>query len=288
MRISSLSQRRAFTWIELLVVVIMTVILLALILPAMSKVHRASERTMCMNNLRQIGIATHHYADTHLVAPENKPRGELPPGTLVNASLAVEQRLSWYVELLPYIEEENRYKAIQRDKPWDYSHHLGMTQTMVRVFVCPDWTRDNNSEVTFHTPYVGIAGVGADAATLPLTDPRAGALGYDRALNLSKVPDGTSTTMLVLETADNPGPWAQGGPATLRGLDPSRKPYYGEGCSFGNTHHTKSGWFGKAKATGGTALMLDGSVRWLNHGVSDETLEALATIAGGDKPGSDW
>ena len=73
------------------------------------------------------------------------------------------------------------------------------------------------------TSYVGIAGLGPNAAELPVEDPRAGVFGFDRSTPLIEITDGTATTMAVAETAESNGPWKAGGPATVRGLDPSRR-----------------------------------------------------------------
>src|SRR5687768_11876527 len=103
----SRSARDGFTLTELLVVVAIMAILVGLMLPANRRVRESAARTKCMNNLKQLMLAVHLYEETgRPAAPPSPgladhafPTGCLGPGA------TPEDRLSWLVALLPYLEQ---------------------------------------------------------------------------------------------------------------------------------------------------------------------------------------
>ena len=197
---------------------------------------------------------------------------EFPSGTWPNPNLPPERRLSWYAAILPHLDCQGLYDALDKTQPWDAQVNQIAARARISELRCPDFAAAYTGTPA-PTPFIGIAGVGTDAPSLSKSDPRAGVYGYDRQTTIADIKDGAANTMLIAESGRAKGPWLQGATATIRGLDPANQPYVGQGCQFGGLHAD-----GRANVA-----FADGSVRVVTKTVAPELFEALSTIAGGEE-----
>lgn len=148
---STPQKTRAFTLVELLVVIAIIGILIAILLPAVQQVREAARRTTCLNNLKQVALATHMFHDA---------RGAFPPARTCdppNASKPCSGPDSWFVRILPFVEQNNLHAL------WDVSIDYGMqvqdaVATPVGTFLCG--SRHNVGDANAPTTQVTFGGGG--------------------------------------------------------------------------------------------------------------------------------
>jgi prepilin-type N-terminal cleavage/methylation domain-containing protein/prepilin-type processing-associated H-X9-DG protein len=181
------SARRAFTLVELLVVISIIVILMSLVLPAIQKVRAAANKMVCASNMHQIAIAAHNYHVDYK---------KLPPGYLGPLGANTYQRAGVLAFLLPYVEQDKTFKQLVNSDDngpqfRSYEWHLNQTssqwynvatngglidinvaRTRIKVYVCPS-----------DQPYANVAATGVftyfnypsiNASSLPMLPPPAG------------------------------------------------------------------------------------------------------------------
>jgi prepilin-type processing-associated H-X9-DG protein len=238
--------------------------LLALVLLV---VQEKSHVAGCANNLRQVGQAMNRYRDLH--------DQYFPSATVLNPALKPSQRLSWEAAILTYLSEggpagkrwEKLAGEIAFKEAWDAPANAGLRQN-VAPFLCPAFAHELSPDQVGLTSYVGIAGVGTDAATLPLTDTNAGFFGYDRRIRDEDIPARLDATMTVIETTQNNGPWLAGGPPTVRGVNADETHYIGKSAAFGGLHRK-----------GANVLRADGSVRTVTEDINARLFRQEARLA---------
>ena len=143
-----------FTLVELLVVIAIIGVLVALLLPAIQAARESARRAQCINNLKQLGIASHLHVDTYGFFP-SAGWGDWWVGC-PDQGAGAKQPGSWGYQLLPFIEEAARSQVGRGFKCGDTNSRAAIGQmvaTHIAVFYCPSrrgaksypWTNQNNT-----------------------------------------------------------------------------------------------------------------------------------------------
>jgi len=169
---------RGFTLIELLVVIAIIAVLIGLLLPAVQAAREAARRAQCVNNLKQLGLASHNYHDV---------AGKFPTGMYLHPVMGPTTGLawnnaSWLVLLLPQVEQQPLFNSVNFSMMmgpfigggwrWSPMYAVGDPNSTVRLtvlnsLICPsddspnidNFNPDDMSNVTAAgTSYVGNMG----------------------------------------------------------------------------------------------------------------------------------
>jgi hypothetical protein len=221
------------------------------------KVRAAAARMMSGNNLKQITLAAHSYASNN--------QDKLPPPAIYGrVGKESKPLLSWRVELLPYIEQENLYRQFHLDEPWDSPHNIQLLDKMPPTYAAP---RGFGNAKPHETYYRIFTGPGTLYSSM-VFDPVKGIMVMKSPYTIGNVPDGTSNTIFVVEAGD-PVPWTKPEELTYdpKGPIPPLAGVYRDLFMVG---------------------LLDCSIKSVSRSVKEEHLRAAITAAGGEVLPFDW
>lgn len=235
----------------------------ALLLPAVQQAREAARRTASKNNLKQQALAMHNYYDTF---------STFPPGTVAGTKFKPEERLSFFYELLPFLEQGALYEQMDRTQKWNAGPNDGSAKVAIPSLINPGHVGGPMTKSGYAaTHYAGITGIGKDTGK-GNPDRNSGLWGYDRKLRFRDITDGTSNTIMFMEVKKDIGPWAQGGKSTARPL--TKKPYINGPDGFGS--YFKGGC---------NAALTDGSVHFISENIDPEVLENMVKYNDGNPIG---
>ena len=120
---------RAFTLIELLIVIAVIALLMSILLPSLSKARDQAKRTICMSNMRQIGFAAGFYAEDH---ETRVPRGTDGP--------------IWFMVFMPYLSQRPINDDYRNVKIYRCPSYPNKEQTV--CYVVNGWAFSSDSDMT--------------------------------------------------------------------------------------------------------------------------------------------
>jgi prepilin-type N-terminal cleavage/methylation domain-containing protein/prepilin-type processing-associated H-X9-DG protein len=191
--------RRAFTLVELLVVITIIGILIALLLPAVQAAREAARRAQCQNNLKQIGLALHNY---------HAALGTFPPAQNPFPMVFSPQAL-----LLPYVEQDALHGLINFNQPPLDFYGTGTnpndnaspncaSKFQVNLFLCPSDPVSPRvpGSVYGATNYVACVGSGTVASGSFLPGGGGDGIFWTTPTRAEDITDGLSNTVAFSET----------------------------------------------------------------------------------------
>ncbi len=147
MRHSVRNRQAGFTLIELLVVIAIIAVLISLLLPAVQSAREAARRAQCVNNLKQLALATHNYHDANNALPLGRT---LQVGTY--------RPFSQQARILGFMEQTNVFNSLNFSlSSYDVANATGASVT-VNSFLCPSDTHPSIPPGQILEGY-GIAGI---------------------------------------------------------------------------------------------------------------------------------
>jgi len=316
-------RRRGFTLIELLVVIAIISILVSMLLPGVQQAREAARRTQCRSHLMQIGVALQNYEMAHRV---------LPPGS-INDTGPIENRpkgyhMSWFVQLLPFIDEGNIHRHIDFQKSIYAKANVEARAQPILLLRCPSSTlpptvtavagTPNETDTESPSPDDGavvgtssFAGVHHDGQTKPakpdalkiykdgpIDADQNGVLFLNSSITYQQISDGSGHTLFAGETQNMAGGmgWASGTSSTLRNgaimINKTSPLLPGRlavrGAQTAPAKPSAVGGFGSFHPGGANFLFGDTSVRYINDSINPTVYRRLCNRHDGELGTADY
>lgn len=136
---------RAFTLVELLVVMAIIGVLISLLMPAVQSARESARRTQCKNNMRNLALALQSYAEKHRVLPFGYACGsytcsesgcEADPTCNIEGNPA-DYHWSGWTMILPELERSDLYNSMNFRLDRLALANSTATASVVAVYICP-------------------------------------------------------------------------------------------------------------------------------------------------------
>lgn len=231
------------------------VVLLIGLVGAVGRAREAARSSQCAGHLAQLQLALHIYETTY---------GSLPPAAMTGPD--GKPLLSWRVALLPILDQQELYKKIRLDEPWDGPNNRKLHAQRPPIFACPS--------------HLGEAGRG-DTSYVVVVGPRTLFPGRGRAKRIADIRDDPASTLMIVESTTSSINWME--PRDLQWdrmsfrLNDTSRP------SISSDHRSGSYPGPHVAAAGAHAYPDEQVVTYLADSMTPAILRALLIIDDGEK-----